>query len=774
MRMIVWIAVAIAAATADAQPALKPSSIDTSVNHAAALAVADLNRDGRPDLAAASWGNPPSSADSRGLRYALALDDRARSWHCLAVDPSYQPMGADAADIDNDDTIDVVACSWNSNDVAWWRNDGADPIVWTRHDITTGFINAHEVHAVDIDGDGKADIAAASAGLNQIKIWYNQGGSPPSWYPQVVDSSFGGARSVAAADFDGDGDIDLAGAALADNEVSWWRNDGGWPITWTYQAIDVAFPMAHRLNCCDVDRDGRIDLVGAGYSQGVAWWRNEPGAPVNWNKQDIEIGYSGAMVAHAADMDGDGDIDVIGTNQPANEVCVWENLGGAPPGWQKHARAFPGPWPIIPWDMDSDGDPDIITGGYEEAIQMINLTPLQLTAQPTFQTLAPGDSVVMSLNLPLRYGQACHIRFSALPAIQPQNGTITIFSERDSLISPDSCLMTIAASADVSPGLYPIILISSDGRDTLADSSQISIEIAGLGEAAVVCGGPGMLELARGVWGTVDSLWSVPASIGGNYQGLVVEGGGGPGDTAKLRSYIEGGGRVLLTGSAPVGLCQSSNLAGISGWVGATGYAQYSGGGIKIISTREGPFGVAGIGAGDTLGTAVAGFGRLSGLTGSGVQVARLGTINTALAGVYCGSGSGHCFYYTGGAGISPESDSLLSGFLRNPVLGVEGNGPETHGPRVDQARIRISPNPGRGRFEIRCLVPQAGPVRLAVYNVAGQQVAEVVRGERGTGEFTACWDGRDGEGRPVSAGAYLVSLKTSAGGAVIRTFVVR
>ena len=47
-----------------------------------------------------------------------------------------------------------------------------------------------------------------------------------------------------------------------------------------------------------------------------------------------------------------------------------------------------------------------------------------------------------------------------------------------------------------------------------------------------------------------------------------------------------------------------------------------------------------------------------------------------------------------------------------------------------------------------------------AGYEVAGRRVRELVRGEQGTGRYEVVWDGRDGSGRPVATGVYLVSLE--------------
>ena len=73
-------------------------------------------------------------------------------------------------------------------------------------------------------------------------------------------------------------------------------------------------------------------------------------------------------------------------------------------------------------------------------------------------------------------------------------------------------------------------------------------------------------------------------------------------------------------------------------------------------------------------------------------------------------------------------------------------------------------PNPALGGFStIKYAVKEAGPVRLRVYNIAGQKVRTLVGGTRPAGYHTARWDGRDQSGAKVSAGIYLFRLTTPA-----------
>jgi hypothetical protein len=83
-----------------------------------------------------------------------------------------------------------------------------------------------------------------------------------------------------------------------------------------------------------------------------------------------------------------------------------------------------------------------------------------------------------------------------------------------------------------------------------------------------------------------------------------------------------------------------------------------------------------------------------------------------------------------------------------------------------------VRPNPLRANGEIEYLMPEAGRVRLAVYDLAGREVAVLTAGVQEGGRHTARWDGRDTFGTALPAGVYLLRLET-AGRVTSRKLVI-
>jgi hypothetical protein len=70
-------------------------------------------------------------------------------------------------------------------------------------------------------------------------------------------------------------------------------------------------------------------------------------------------------------------------------------------------------------------------------------------------------------------------------------------------------------------------------------------------------------------------------------------------------------------------------------------------------------------------------------------------------------------------------------------------------------------PNPFNSATVIRFTVPEAGNVKVTVYDVLGQRVRELCNGVQPVGECSLTWDGRDEHDRPISSGVYFYRVQT-------------
>ena len=136
--------------------------------------------------------------------------------------------GVYISDLDNDLDNDVLGASLEDHQIIWWRNDGGDPIVWTRQVIGSGIVNACIAYAVDMDGDTDKDVVATGQGINQVAWWRNDGGEPIQWTKFIITNNFIRPWPLHADDLDGDQDVDIVVGSShnGSNQIKWWRNDG--------------------------------------------------------------------------------------------------------------------------------------------------------------------------------------------------------------------------------------------------------------------------------------------------------------------------------------------------------------------------------------------------------------------------------------------------------------------------------------------------------------------------------------------------------------------
>lgn len=340
-----------------AQVPFTQHNISGTIAGACAVYATDINGDGLVDVVAAGWD---------GNTVAWWENDGADSitWTQQIVDDNFGgASNVHAVDVDGDGDTDILGTAWYGNEVSWWENDGGDSITWTRQHIAHPFVNGHEVYGVDIDQDDDMDVLAAGAGNGEIGLWLNDGNIPINWTAQTVCSTFTGARSVFPADIDGDSLIDVVGAAYPIHNIRWWRNDGETPINWEEYVVDNNFYGAHMVHANDIDSDGDMDIVCAGYNAGaIKWWRNNGGNPIQWDEIPIGSNFYHALGVYSIDVNGDGHIDVVGATE-SNRVKLWLNDGNFPIQWtgQDITIAFPGAWPAFATDVDGDDDIDLLS-----------------------------------------------------------------------------------------------------------------------------------------------------------------------------------------------------------------------------------------------------------------------------------------------------------------------------------------------------------------------------------------------------------------------------
>ena len=132
-------------------------------------------------------------------------------------------------------------------------------------------------------------------------------------------------------------------------------------------------------------------------------------------------------------------------------------------------------------------------------------------------------------------------------------------------------------------------------------------------------------------------------------------------------------------------------------------------------------------------------------------EVAYFDVYSSSNAPVLTGAWSSYPFFESGIIAVSSMEGGL---FILAPSLsaGVSAEGEELP---AEVALLANYPNPFNPETTIRYALPQAGKIRLAVYDLLGQEVAVLVDGSRPAGHHTVRFDGED-----LPSGSYVYRLQ--------------
>ena len=167
--------------------------------------------------------------------------------------------------------------------------------IFVQHPVDNSFNGACSVSSYDIDGDGNLDVLGAANDANQIAWWKKDNDSTYTFSKSVIDANATGIIYVDAADIDDDNDLDVLGASWQGNEVSLYLNYGGNPITWDKYVIDSNMTQAHEIHGAYIDSDSLIDIiVASGGDNSIVWYQNTGGGPWGWLKNIVDDQFAGA------------------------------------------------------------------------------------------------------------------------------------------------------------------------------------------------------------------------------------------------------------------------------------------------------------------------------------------------------------------------------------------------------------------------------------------------------------------------------------------------
>jgi len=343
-----------------ANPGWKMSVIDSVKLHD--IEIADLDGDGRLDIVARDQAAFGGGGNVLYLYYQMA----SGSWDRRVIDcPPGE--GLKIADINLDGKPDIVINKY------WYRNPAQRDGQWERAEYAPRWTWPHTfIDVADVNGDGRPDIVLSPsepAGSRYRLSWFEAPRrTAGTWVEHIVDSNVETVHHfVAAADMNNDSRMDIVSAQMHQgenpDEVKIYYNDGDNKFTKRV----IATTGSHNMRLADFDRDGDVDIFGANWSgsnQYPELWVNQT-CPVtldsnHWKRHVIDANRPWrAVFVSPADLDGDGRPDIV------TGGWWYRNPGSAGGAWERIAIGRGANNMALIYDFDRDGDLDILASGWK-------------------------------------------------------------------------------------------------------------------------------------------------------------------------------------------------------------------------------------------------------------------------------------------------------------------------------------------------------------------------------------------------------------------------
>jgi large repetitive protein len=289
----------------------------------------DLDGDGDRDLATANWDY------AEGLGYVsvrLGRGDGTFGTQRRYATGVEGQRAIESGDFDGDGDKDLVTANQASETVSVFKNNGDGSFASARNFAAGDTGSGQDVDRSDLDGDEDEDLVVPDEDLGDdvggVSVLMNDGNGTfgaPREYTTFQNS----ADAVLAKDLDGDGDRDLAAADLRRNVVDVYKNggDGTFALRGSYPVYGEGVNTregANALTEADFDSDGDTDIATANWGTDNVSVLVNAGDGTLGNPRVFGAGDSPHALVRAR-MNADSRPDLIVANLGTDDVSVLRN-----------------------------------------------------------------------------------------------------------------------------------------------------------------------------------------------------------------------------------------------------------------------------------------------------------------------------------------------------------------------------------------------------------------------------------------------------------------
>ena len=378
----------------------------------------DLNNDGWCDMTVPC----EHTGDAR-----IFMNDGAGNYSSFTIEPlvpNSESSPNEGADFNNDGEIDIVFGDSNGTKISVLLGDG------TGHFFDKTFHTAGSsirgVGVVDLNGDGWDDIVTANLTTNNLFIFMNNGDGtfPPAGTAKEAGGN--GEVSVAIADANNDGLLDVFTATYnSPYVVIILLSDGNGGLVAQPPVPAGGHPWL-QITVGDYNGDGNVDTainrVTASGGMNVLFGDGLGGlGPA----QSYPTG-AYPFAIDSADIDGDGDLELVSSDYAGGTWTIYENVGGVFVNPRTLYAAESGSCAVL-HDRDNDGDIDLT--GFDEVRDWMYI----FENVPPATGVTPSRSIAtLEQNHPNPFNPTTIIRFDLT---RPADATLTVYDAAGSFVT---------------------------------------------------------------------------------------------------------------------------------------------------------------------------------------------------------------------------------------------------------------------------------------------------------------------------------------------------